>query len=279
MRLVDNIKQFLKRKLISGQKRILDFLDIWVCRVLSYKFILILGCQRSGTTLLYMLLTSHPLVTGRDEKESHFSFPKKGELFSNYIHGKITCFKLPTKTPELSLIQKKFPFATILWITRKPLSVVSSMKSLTMTKDGNNWLQACGRGELQRHSILFPEINNINFEKINEVELGAYIWKYKNMTCDKYKKSKLKTFVIEYELLVKDPKEALIPILENIGLFWNERLLKYDDVHRDKEYLGGNMGNKPLDKSRIEPKLCLDGKEIEIVNSITKTSSTKDTHA
>lgn len=249
-------------------KSILEFLDLRIYRLLSSKLIFVLGCQRSGTTLAYMLLTAHPRITGKNENESHFSFPKKGELLINCLLGRLTCFKLPTKTPKLSLITRKFPLAKILWITRNPLSVVSSMKSLSMNRKGENWLEVCGISELKRHAKLFPEINNIDFEKMDQVALGAYIYRYKMMTRVKYENSRLKTFVINYESLVENPKKTLSTILESIGLSWSERILQHEQVHKGKAY---NIGDRPLDKTRIEPELCLNGKEIEIINHIAAT--------
>ena len=40
------------------------------CTVPLEDLALILGCQRSGTTLLFMMLTSHPCIVGEDEKYS-----------------------------------------------------------------------------------------------------------------------------------------------------------------------------------------------------------------
>jgi hypothetical protein len=106
------IKNFLKKRLTDSQKRIVrraaGVLDSWIGTLLSFKLILVFGCQRSGTTLVYMLLTAHPMINGKDESECNFSFPKGSELLINYLHGKMTCFKLPTRTSELDLIIRKF---------------------------------------------------------------------------------------------------------------------------------------------------------------------------
>ena len=50
----------------------------WLARTLSSKLVLIFGCQRSGTTLLYMLLTSHPGITGKDDRVKLKDYPWEG---------------------------------------------------------------------------------------------------------------------------------------------------------------------------------------------------------
>ena len=169
---------------------------VWIATAMSSELILIFGCQRSGTTLLYMLLTSHPGITGKDESENrNHNFPNGMALFRNHIRGQLTCFKLPTRTPDLKRV--RFPHAKIIWVTRSPLAVVSSMKSLYVEKSGKSWLRTFGIQELKRHAGLFPEINEIDIgnddrvklnpylwegfdpNKLDEVKLGAYIWKYK----------------------------------------------------------------------------------------------------
>ena len=273
------IKKMLK-KILTPQQRIAvlkiydNTFDRWICWVLSYKLILVLGCQRSGTTLLYMLITSHPNITGKDESESGFTFPRSPQLLDALVKGRMTCYKLPTQTPKLNFIMKRFPFAKILWIKRDPLSVVSSMRSLQISKEGENWIQTCGYDELKRHAVLFFEINNIDFEAIDQISLGAYIYKYKLMTSAKYVKSKLKTYILNYEELLENPKKVLSPILKNIGLMWNDTILRHQETHRGKRYLGGNIGDKALDKQRKTPDLNLDDDEIKRIEDIVKSEIT-----
>jgi len=250
----------------------LKVLDDYICRTLSYKLILILGCQRSGTTLLLMLLTAHQKIRGKDEDESGFSFPGTFAFVGALLRGKKVCYKLPTRTHCLDLIMRRFPQATVIWISRDPLSVVSSMKTLSMhlLRQGTNWLQIGGRGELMRHSVLFPEINNIDFKKIDPISLGAYIWKYKMKAREKFMNSKIKTFSISFEELVDNPKKVLLPILKNTGLNWDKAILNHQKIHKGKKYVGGTIGDRPLNKQRIFPPLSLTNDEIERIKKIVE---------
>ncbi len=238
---------------------------------ISRRLIFVLGCQRSGTTLLYMLLSSHPLVLGYNEDELGFDSPSFKVLVDSVKHtrqDKYVCYKIPTKTFELNIFQNKFMHSKILWIIRHPYSVISSMRSLIMPRVGENWLKTFGLIELKRHSKIFPEINEIDLENIDEITLGAYIYKYKIMTLQKYEEKKIIIFPIKFENLIKDIKTTLKPILVQIGLGWHDSILSHHKFHNGKHYIGENIGSSPVDKSRIKPKLNLSLSEMEKIKSI-----------
>jgi hypothetical protein len=241
-------------------------------RCMSRRIIFVLGCQRSGTTLLYMLLSSHPSIYGYNEDELVFSFPRLEIILRRAllrtIKSEYLCFKLPTKTPEIKYFQDEYSHSKILWIIRHPYSVVSSMRSLIVPRSGENWLKTYGRMELKRHSKIFPEINDIDFERIDQITLGAYIYYYKLMTLREYQAKKLNLYIIKFENLVKNTQKILKPILVQIGLGWSKSILFHYEQHRMKSYVGNNIGSRPIDKSRINPKLKLSLEEKEIIKSI-----------
>ncbi len=237
--------------------------------LLSTRLILILGCQRSGTTLTHMLISSHPKIDGKDESEIGFDFPNWKFLICSFLKGHYLSCKLPTKTPELESIIHKFPHATVVWVTRNPLSVVSSMKTLKIG-DTTNWLQKHGKSELLRHGKIFPELMAIDFERTDQISLGAYIWKYKLKTRQLYTDSPLRNFSFVYEDLVANPKKEITPMLKDLELNWNDKILNHEEVHRGKRYPGRTIGSRPIDQSRINPTLNLDEDEIKRVRSILK---------
>ena len=162
-----DIISFLKMRLRPWQKVLLKKVynttlnNKWFCRILSSRVIIVLGCQRSGTTLLYMLITAHSKITGKDESESNYDFPKAINLLVSFWNSKLICYKLPNKTHDLDLIIQRFPSAKVLWIERDPLAFISSMKSLRFNKyNGQNWLEAYGYRVFKRQAILFPEISS-----------------------------------------------------------------------------------------------------------------------
>ncbi len=256
-----------KIKKQKASRRRSSNVDLIIGRILSSKLILILGCQRSGTTLTYMLISSHPKIDGKNENETGYDFPNWKSLIRSFLKGHYFSCKLPTKTPELESIIHRFPHATVVWVTRNSLSVVSSMKALKMDSK-TNWLQNYGEIELLRHSKLFTEIMAIDLERADQISLGAYIWKYKLKTRQLYIDSQLRTFPLDYEDLVANPRKEIVPMLKDLGLDWDDKILVHEEVHRGKRYPGNNVGDRRIDQSRINPTLILDEDEIKRVRSI-----------
>ena len=264
--------------------------------ILSRNLIVVLGCQRSGTTLTFMLLTSHPSITGKDEGEANFEFPAGRELLSNQLSGKHTCYKMPMATSSVSSIKRRYGRATIIYLIRHPYPVISSLRKLIVSEDSERWLKMCGPEQLKKHAFFlsklamnkkgisflrevapeelkwhakyFPEIGDIDLNNIDEVSLGAHIWKYKAMMIGKFREAGLKISVIRYEDLVEDPRKTLTPVLKRIGMHFDDRMLSHHEVHGGKEYCGNSSGGKPIDKTRIRPELQLDAGEMRIIDGI-----------
>ncbi len=90
----------------------------------SNKPILITGCQRSGTTLLNLILNSHSQVTAVDEDQ--FQVHKLADYLMGEQYHPYICFKLP-KVSEMLPALGVFPHLSVLWCIRDPRDVVTSM--------------------------------------------------------------------------------------------------------------------------------------------------------
>lgn len=235
---------------------------------MSGKCVFILGCQRSGTTLLYMMMTSHPSITGKNEDEAAYRLPRIKPLFWNCMRFKHTCYKLPTKASDPDFILKRFPAATILWLIRHPYSVISSMRSLIMNAVGENWLKVSAMSELERLTRLFPEIPSLNVCPDDEIALGATVWKYKMLALEKFRTYGLTPHIVKYEDLLTRPKETLSPMLSRLGLPWSDRILAHEIRHAKKVYCGNNIGSKPLDPSKINSPIFLNQDETSVINRV-----------
>lgn len=229
-----------------------------VRRRLSGRFTVILGCQRSGTTLLFMMLTSHPDVVGLDENASHLRFPSTKRLLRAALLRKELCYKLPTRTTDLQYLRDVLSRASVLWMVRHPYAVVSSMKRLQYwTNDGRSWLEAMGGIELQRHAGLFEEIRGIDVANLSQAQLGACLWLYKMKALGRFQAAGLAPYVLKFEELLEQPAPMMGQVLEYIGLPWSERVLHHEQYHGSRVYSGETSGGKKLDKSRLRPALVL----------------------
>ena len=89
--------------------------------------ILITGCQRSGTTLLNLILDSHPQIKGVDEGD--FFVDLLHEYLNHPDYHPYVAFKLP-KISHLVPALQFVPGIKVLWCIRDPRDVVMSMLKL-----------------------------------------------------------------------------------------------------------------------------------------------------
>ncbi|OGW76815.1 MAG: hypothetical protein A3J52_02635 [Omnitrophica bacterium RIFCSPHIGHO2_02_FULL_49_9] len=259
-------------KVMGGFKR---RVSLTLTRILSRNVIFILGCQRSGTTLCYMMLTSHPRITGLNEDESGNRYPTWRQILKNTLGGQRTCYKLIVKVGDLKNIQTWFPQAKIVWMIRHPYSVISSMKSLLIKEEGKNWIDGYGIRELDRLKPLFPEINQLDVEHLDNISKGAYVWNYKAIAIADYAKAGYKENILRYEELLKEPECAMKNVLRPIGVGWSPEVLRHEKHHAGKRYDGGTSGDKPLEINRSAFTHDLNPDEIQKINAICHTEMMK----
>ncbi|MFL7868010.1 MAG: sulfotransferase, partial [Anaerolineales bacterium] len=97
-------------------------------RLFSSRFALVVGSQRSGTTLMFLMLTAHPRITGLDEHHAEFALPRWPVIAVNAALGKRTLYKLPMATGSVAEICRNFPKSQLIWMLRHPFAVVASMR-------------------------------------------------------------------------------------------------------------------------------------------------------
>jgi hypothetical protein len=257
------ITAFQKAK--TRLREILEFRSAYP--LVSKHTILLTGCQRSGTTLSFLMLNTHPKIQGFDETQIKFRLPSSAVIFYNQIRGYLTCVKLPEYTSNIEYIKKYLPDLNILWIVRNPYSVISSMRSLKNAE--GSWIDRCAKNELYRHADLLPEIRSLNLDTLDEVSLGSYVWKYKNILIDKFRDAELNIKVFKYEDLLADPRSIMSDILDFVNLEWSENVLNHQNYYtKGQGYAGGTKGNKPLEKSRQKPEITLLRSEIDSITFI-----------
>ena len=218
-------------------------------KFLSSRFSLIVGSQRSGTTLMFLMLMAHPKVTGLDEHHAEFALPRWPVIAVNALRGMQTIYKLPMATRNVAEIARNFPRSHLIWMLRHPFAVVASMRKLTFS-DGQTWIQKFGDSEARAALTLFPGINVQDVRKISEVELGATIWKYKLMAMDVYRAQGLRVHPVRYEDLVVAPESCLRPLLSDLGLPWSDNVMCHHLYHGSERHAGDSRGDVPLDDTR-----------------------------
>jgi protein-tyrosine sulfotransferase len=235
----------------------------------SRDFVAIMGSQRSGTTLLFLMLTAHPRILGLDENESKGTLPSWITLLRNSRRGCLTCYKLPTETEEVELFARSYPDTRTIWVIRNPLSVVSSMRQLKVGK--GTWLSTLGRFELRKLTTIFPQISQLDVDQLDDIAIGALLWKYKQRAIEVYRSYGLNVHEVRYEDILESPRQALAAVLGFIGVDWSDNVLNHEQHHDPRrEHPGGTRADRPLDATRKQPTLALSGEEIARVEAVCR---------
>ena len=236
-----------------------------LCTRSSSNLVMVLGCQRSGTTLAFLMLTAHPRLVGLDELDSRGALPGWPALAANAAAGRKTVFKLPTRSIEADRIGERFSRSHLVWMVRNPLSVVSSMRRLAGEHE-QNWIESYAAGELEYARQFFPQIGDP--AKMTEIELAANVWKFKNKALDLFHARGLNPLVVRYEDLLESPRETMQGLLDFIGASWSDQVLEHWKHHGQRTMIGGTRTDKPIDTSRLDPELSLNADEIDRVQQI-----------
>ena len=244
--------------------------------------IFITGCQRSGTTLLNLILNSHPKIWSIDE--DIFLFQSIYRYLSVPQMPPFVAFKLPEYAHILPFI-KMLPDIRVVWCIRDPIDTVWSMVKLQLTvkgvtapwavhPSGGGWSQimnsywvlsdeskndlAAPMKEYFRISEKFSSLSLKDLENIDRrdsVFMGALCWRIKNELPTMYKAEKIDFHTAKYEDLVANPKERIAEILHYIGVDWSDEVLKHHQLHR-----GGSIGDTSNTRS-IDKKSVAQGKK------------------
>lgn len=232
--------------------------------------ILITGCQRSGTTLIRLILNSHPNILSIDE--DRFDYPSINTYLNAQWLPPFVCFKLPQYAPILQFLGST-PNIKILWCIRDPLDTVLSMLRLEMPIDNKHttpwaahpngaqaeiinsiWsLNEKKQQLLSGHMNKFLEISNkkpLERSRQENIFVGALCWTIKNSLPERYKEENIGFHTVSYEKLVTSPKQTIKSILDYIGLDWSDDVLKHHEKHNGKS-IGNTSNTRSIDSRGV----------------------------
>lgn len=243
------------------------------------KEFLIAGCQRSGTTLLRLVLESHGSIISIDEPTSYelLSDSKKlDEIKKNSEGHRWIGFKIPRFTEQLnqsSIFDYGTPFVTkpipnfyqnfpIIFIIRDVRDVVCSM--INLKENGISWMTHWGIPIIKywiENSPTFrkrfeSDISKIKESNFSDIISGSFYWKYKNTSCLEYEKLGFPIKMIKYEDLVRDPKPILESIIKFLDLMWEDSILQHHlfshtQIQEDGFAIGKTDPKRPIDSFHV----------------------------
>jgi protein-tyrosine sulfotransferase len=205
----------------------------------------IVGCQRSGTTMLESILNAHPKVrvVGEEESESYKYLSKEkdpGELSAEYVG-----LRIPMETHGIYQVTKH-EGARVLFTLRDPRDVAASMLR-HVTRD-LSWIERYAQREIARTMLNLPDRARLEqqFERLHDeidddcdVRFAAFLWALKNRYIPIYSQLPLPTKIVRYEVLVSSPDPYLRQICDHLGLEWSNRLLEHGK-HNTGTWAGTN---------------------------------------
>ncbi len=202
---------------------------------------LIMGCQRSGSTLLESIFNAHPdvHVVGEENWDAYKYFDTPHAL--NDFPEPVIGLRIPAATHRIDYAVKAFPQARVLFTMRDPRDVVTSMRKLLFihfdTKKKGSWLEMFGQVEIEACLQHLPQDEALRASWLalckktddqNDARFGALCWALKNRFLPLYQASSLPTEVVRYEQLTSDPEPSLRRLCEFLQLEWNDNLLHHD---------------------------------------------------
>ena len=222
---ITNIEEeFAKIKAIFNS----SFLNKYKIKNSKIKPIFILGMPRSGTTLVEQIISNHPKVFGGGELIYFDKIIKKYLYNDNFLTNnifdeighyyiekiklisgqkKLITDKLPINFKWIGFIKKIIPTSVIFHCTRNPKDTCLSIYKNFFTNTDLNY--AYNINDLIKFYNLYRDLMNFwNHKFPNEI------------------------YEINYENLIKNPKNEIPSIIKNCNLKWNSNCIKFYENKR-----------------------------------------------
>lgn len=235
------IKEFVKNTIFHFQRNKYNFTPIFI-----------IGCGRSGTTILGKTLSKHPEVKYLNERRDlwHKVYPqfniwnqdtKNPQLFASnqdvditksyllkklffreQVIGKSSVLleKLPINNFRLDFLHSTFPNSKYIYLTRNGLEVSTSIEKRIKKR---NWFKGEKETLLKKHA----EKINCKTEVETDFEKGMWEWKlsinesnvfFKNLDNNKF-------IHLSYQDFIDNPYEELKNIFDFMNLHYSEKFL------------------------------------------------------
>lgn len=225
---------------------------------------IITGCHRSGTTLLGLMLDSHPRITTVDEDK--FDNSKLGDYLEHPAYGPNVVFKLPAEAISFRAF-KVLPGLKVFWSLRDPRDTVLSLYKLRWVHESDAQpVSMCihdmgGMHEIGRFlAEIDPQCTHpgiAEYARIRAIPqedrtrrdaimMSALYWELKNMLPDLYVAEGVPTHVVRYEKLISEPRAVLEQALGFLGVAWHDDVLRHHELHSGK-WAGSTMGDRAID--------------------------------
>jgi len=230
----------------------------------------IVGCQRSGTTLMRLVLECHSHIECLDER---FSYPMLAGHYEPSRRTRLLGLKVPCITEQfgqevlsdiLLLPESRNPYEgqPLLFMLRDVRDTVASMRALKL---GNRpwldmYLQPTLRTKREREPAFAERYASafalLEQARHRELASAALYWRYKTESLLAHIARGLPVLAIRYEDLVARPTLELLRLCGFLRIPWEPALIAHPDfqhgeVDRFGTAIGGTDSRRPIDTTSV----------------------------
>ena len=236
----------------------------------------ILGCQRSGTTLLRFLLGVHPEVCIVDESAAYPVLAGRKALASTIANSpdtRQTIYKIPRFSEQLQeqdirdevygQLAQFYRDDPCIFVVRDPRDVVASMCTLKASAK-QSWVAEYGRPMIEHRASQRPAFSERYGDYVHALQqrgwpehlVAALYWLVKNESIDSYLAAELPVLLTSYERLVADPGPHLQVACQHLGIGWDDRMLRHEEAEH------GQLDSAGLAIGASDPKRAIDSASV-----------------
>lgn len=258
------------------------------------KRFLIVGCQRTGTTLMRLLLESHNQIDCIDELLSYFVLA--GRCPPPNSTARLVGYKVPVWTEQLCErilsgnelvalanldgLRTFYKGEKIVFMVRNSLDTVSSMMSLKM--GATSWFEQTAIPVLKKKMsdsefvrAFGADIALIDSSSDPIATVGALYWKFKTSALCNYVNAKMPVHIVEYETLVTSPEPVLRGLVAFLGLEWDHALLEHHRLPHSQtrvgKAIGGTDASRCIDETSIGRwRNSLNRSQVQSIRAVTQ---------
>lgn len=237
----------------------------------------IIGCQRTGTTLMRLVLECHSQIRCCDETNA-YNLLRRTASPPEGAH-RLLGLKVPCLTEQFgdeSLwdeflvrdgIVNEYRGQRLVFMVRDVRDTVRSMRDLHLHGDphvGAPWIETTLvptlRSKIVRNAAFRArygsEIAKLSTARHPNLARAAFYWRYKTDALFEYLRRAFPVLLVRYEDLVRQPRLELLRVCGFLQLPWEPQLLSHDtcvhtDLKADGSAIGGTDPRRGIDTASM----------------------------
>lgn len=249
------------------------------------KTFFIVGCQRSGTTLLRLILECHSRIQCFDE---HLGYRLlRRENWANEVERELVGFKTPMLTEQfndavfqdynLDPFPNRYAGYPLIFMVRDVRDTVASMVNYGVGRS-STWLDRWGIPALELKMERYPEYASQLKPILERYATGSHLrlrqaalcWRYKTNALANYQQLGFPVLCLKYEDLVTRPRAELERVCVFLGVDWEEALLQHasrahGEVFSNGRTIGLTDPCRPIDTNSLRHWTQFSDDELEAI--------------